>query len=204
MRLKEALTREIKTNKVQYLFIVFLMVVGISAGSVTVSNLKETAKQELYDYLTLILLTVKTGDINYFGVFIFSWLQNTLLFTAIAGFSLLMIGIPFVAALIIFKGFCIGFTIGVLSLKLGAGGFFAILAAMFIPNVVLIPCFCRAGAIGWNNSVTVFKDRRTPKTAKDRIVFAKPFLSDMLKIYLIVLVGVIFESFLSPVLLKLV
>lgn len=203
MQLKEALGRDIKANRVQYLFIVFLLVVGITAGTFTVSNLRESARHELSDYISLLLLTVKAGEIKYFGVFIFSWLQNTLLFLSITAFSLLMVGIPVVAAIIIFKGFCIGFTVGVLSLSFGTGGFFAIVVAMFLPNIILIPCFCRAGALGWNNSINVFRDRRTPKTPRDRLLFARPFFSAMVKIYLVSLIGVFIESFLSPALLSL-
>jgi len=201
MQLAEALNRNFKENRIKYLVIVFLLVVGITAGTFTVKNLRETAKQELKDYTLLLLITIKNSEIKYLPIVFFSWLQNTCFYLAVGAFSMLMAGIPVVAALIVFKGFCIGFTAGVLSLCFGSGGFFAIVSAVFLPGIVLLPCFLRAGMLGWDNSIKIIRDRRNPKTAKDRLIFARPFFNSMLKVYIIAQIGVLCESFISPFLL---
>ena len=105
VRINELIGRDIKNNKTKYIIIVFLFIVGITAGTFTVSNFRETAKQELKDYVLLLLAALKSSEVRHFSILIFSWLQNTVLYLVMGAFSLLMAGIPVVAALILFKGF---------------------------------------------------------------------------------------------------
>lgn len=194
---------DVLDNKLQYLILVFFLVMGITAGTFTVSNMTHINKLALLEYISMLLHSVKTQSIDYFSVFIHSFLQDTLIFGAIAMFSLLMIGMPAITAILIFKGFCVGFTVGALSLNIGSGGFLAIIFCTFIPNLVLLPCVCKAGVLGLNNSITVFKNRKIPNTARDRMISSKPHFARMFKVYLFSMIGVFLETLLTPALIKL-
>jgi stage II sporulation protein M len=113
-------------------------------------------------------------------------------------------GIPLIAVAMVFKGFCVGFTVGVLALNIGAGGFLAIIVCTFLPNLVLLPCICKAAVMGLNQSIIVIKCRRIPATARDKIISARPHLVKMLQVYLIALMGVALETLLTPALMMLI
>lgn len=195
---------DVMDNKVQYLLLIFFVLVGITAGTFSVGNLAGGAKQQLSEYINLIFVTIKYNSIDYFSIFINSFLQNTTLFAIITVFSLSMMGTPVICTAMVFKGFCVGFTVGVLALNIGAGGFLAIIVCTFLPNLVLLPCICKAGVMGLNQSIAVIRCRRIPATARDKIVSARPHLVKMLQVYLISLVGVVLETLLTPALMKLI
>ena len=195
---------DVMDNRFQYLLLVFFLLVGIAAGTFSVANFESGSKQQLSEYINLIFVTIKYNSIDYFSIFINSFLQNTILFAIITVFSLSMMGIPLIVAAMIIKGFCVGFTVGVLSLNIGAGGFLAIIVCTFLPNLVLLPCLCKAAVAGMNQSITVVKCRHIPATTRDKIVSARPYMVRMLKIFLISLVGVALETLLTPALMMLI
>ncbi len=201
--LKRRVSFDVFDNRIQYLLLVFFLVVGITAGTFTVSHMQPGEKTALTGYIDMLFLAVKTQEIDYFAVFFHAFLQNTLLFGAITLFSLVMLGVLMIPVVMVIKGFCVGFTVGVLSVNLGFTGFAAIVFCEFIPNLVLIPCILKAGVMGLNNTITVFKTRRVPSTTVDKLIMARPHFSKMLKVYFVSFIGVILESLLTPALIKL-
>lgn len=176
---------------------------GITAGTFTVSRMQPGEKTALTGYIDMLFSAVKTQSIDYFPVFFHAFLQDTLIFGAIGMFSLVMFGMLTIPVVMIAKGFCVGFAVGVLSINLGLGGFAAIVFCEFVPNIVLIPCVCKAGVMGLNNTITVIKNRRIPNTTKDRLLYSRPHIIRLFKVYFISLIGVILETFLTPALIKL-
>ena len=195
---------EVRDNKVQYLVLVFFLVAGIAAGTITVQNMQPTAKTEINNYIIILFTAIKTKTIDYFSILVNSFLQNSVLFAIIAMSSMVMIGLPIIAVTILAKGFFVGFTVGVLALNIGAGGFAAIVFCTFLPNIVLVPCILKAGTLGINNVVSVVKNRRIPGTTRDRLIQSTPHLRQVLKIYLVALIGVALETFLTPMLIKII
>jgi stage II sporulation protein M len=202
--IKRRVSEDVVDNRIQYLLLVFFLVVGITAGTFTVSNMEPGEKTALTGYMDSLISAVKTQEIDYFSVFIHAFLQDTLLFGAVTTFSLVMFGLLIIPVILIVKGFFVGFAVGALSVNLGFEGFLAILFCEFIPNLILIPCICKAGVTGFNNCITVMKNRRIPYTARDRLISSKPHISKMLKIYLISFIGVVLETLLTPALIKLI
>lgn len=201
---KRRIFTDVLDNKGQYLLIVFFLVVGITAGTFTVSNLQMGTKEALESYKDSLFISVKSIDPDFWGIFLHSFLNHTLIFGVVTVFSMMMLGIPVIAAALIFKGFCVGFTVGVLALDMSIGGFVAIVVCTFLPNLVLIPCICKAGVFGINNLIQVFKTRHIPKTPQDKLISSRPYLIKMLSVYAVGLVGVLIESLLTPALMKLV
>ncbi len=199
---KRRLVTDLLDNKGLYLLLVFFLVVGITAGTFTVNNMQDGSKDALDSYTGQLFLSVKTSPVDFTSVFFHALLQDTLLFGTITLFSLMILGIPAITLILVFKGFCVGFTVGVLALNLGAGGLLAIVFCTFLPNLVLIPCLLKAGVVGIGNAVDVFKMRRIPKTTADKLVMSRPLLVKMLIIFTVSLLGVLIQALLTPALMQ--
>ncbi len=199
---KRRLLTDVLDNKGLYLLLVFFLVMGITAGTFTVSNMQYGSKEALSSFVSALFLSVQTASVDFLKVFFHALLQNTLFFSIITMFSLMVLGIPFIALALIFKGFCVGFTVGVLALNHGLGGIIAIVFCVFLPNLVLIPCICKAGVLGIGNAVLVFKSRHIPKTSADKLIMSRPHFKKMLKVYAVSLLGVLIETLLTPVLIQ--
>ncbi len=199
---KRRLVTDLLDNKGQYLLLIFFLVVGITAGTFTVNNMQEGTKEALGSYTGQLFLTIKTSSVDFLSAFFHALLQDTLLLGVMTLFSLMVLGIPFIALTVVFKGFCVGFTVGVLALNMGAGGLLAIVFCTFLPNLVLIPCILKAGVVGIGNAVDVFKARRIPKTSVDKLIMSRPLFIKMLKVFAVSLVGVLIQALLTPVLIQ--
>jgi stage II sporulation protein M len=199
---KRRLLSDVLDNKGQYLLLVFFLVVGITAGTFTVSNLQDGSKEALSSFVSALFLSVQTSSVDFVKIFFHALLQDTLLFAAITMFSMMLLGLPFIALTLVIKGFCVGFTVGVLALNLGMGGLPAIIFCAVIPNLVLIPCICKAGVLGIANAVLVFKSRHIPKTSADKLMMSRPHFKRILKVYAVSLLGVLIETLLTPALIQ--
>ncbi len=203
-KLKMRFFSDVMDNKVQYLVLVFFLIIGITAGTFTLGNMKQGAKSELSEYINMLFIAIKYKSLDYFSIIFNSFLQNTVVFAIITMFSFAAIGILVVPIMLVIKGFCVGFTVGVLSLGFISGGFWAIVFCTFLPNLILLPCLCKAGVMCINNSIKVFKNRKIPKTNKDRLLYSRPHLIKIGKVYLIFMLGIGFETLLIPALTKLI
>jgi stage II sporulation protein M len=199
---KRRLVTDLLDNKGQYLLLIFFLVVGITAGTFTVNNMQQGTKEALDSYTGQLFLSVQTSSVDFLNIFFHALLQDTLLLGVITMFSLMVLGIPFIALTLVFKGFCVGFTVGVLALNLGAGGLLAIVFCTFLPNLVLIPCILKAGVVGLGNAVDVFKARHIPKTSVDKLAMSRPLFKKMLIIYAVSMLGVLIQALLTPVLIQ--
>jgi stage II sporulation protein M len=199
---KRRVLADLLDNKGQYLLLTFFLVVGITAGTFTVSNMQDGSKEALRSYVSAVFLSVQTSSVDFMKVFFHALLQDTLIFGFLALCSLMVLGIPLIALVMAAKGFLVGFTVGVLALNLGAGGFLAIVLCIFLSNLVLIPCTLKAGVLGLGNAIDVFKARHIPKTPTDKLMMSRPFFKRILAVYAVSLVGVLIESLLVPLLIK--
>ena len=143
--IKRRIYMDIADNRVQYLLLVFFLVVGITSGTFTVSHMQPGEKTALTGYMDMLFSAIKTQSIDYFVVCYCMRFCRTRFFSGLTMFSLLMLGIPVIPIIYHAKGFCVGFAVGVISLNLGFAGLAAIFFCVFIPNLVLIPCICKAG-----------------------------------------------------------
>lgn len=201
--LKRGVINEVSDNKVQYLLLVFFLVVGITAGTFTVSNMNAETKSALCSYAAVLFLSVKTAELNCWRIFFGAFFASTLYYGILAWLSMMTIGIAFIGVIMAVKGFCVGFTLGVLSLNFYGGGLWAIITCSLLPNIILLPCFCKAGVLSLNNSVDVFKNRRIPSTAHDRLKNSVPYFKRLAAVYFISILGVLIQTLLTPALIKL-
>lgn len=201
---KRRVLTDVLDNKIQYLLLVFFLVVGITAGTFTVGKLQIGTREALDTYKDALFVSVKSASPDFWGIFLHSLLYQTLVFCVIALFSMMMLGIPVIACVLVFKGFCVGFTVGVLALDMSAGSFLAITVCILLPNLILIPCVVKAGVLGFNNAILAFRTRRVPKTAHDKLLSSRPCFLRLLAVFAFGLIGVLIESLLTPALMKLI
>ena len=199
---KRRIREDVFDNKVQYLLLVFFLVVGITAGTFTVNNMQIDTKNALGSYAGVLFMTIKTMPIDYWRIFLNAILLNTLLFGLLTFFSMMAVGIMLITVVLAVKGFCVGFAVGVLALSFSGGGPFAIIACILLPSLVLLPCVCKAGVLCVNNAINVFKTRRIPSTTKDRVIQAAPHFRKMFGVYIASLLGVLIQTLLTPLLIQ--
>lgn len=203
-RYRQAILEDLSNNRTSYLIVVFFLLMGLSAGAFTAAHLPSGDQEDAVNYISWLVKTVKQADIDFFKVFYYSCLQNLCFFAIIVMFSFWPLTIPIVLLTEALKGFYIGFTIGILTLEYSANSFVLVLIVVMLPNLVLLPCFIKAGVSGIRNAVEIFKRRRIPSTSREKLGYARPFLVKILKVFLISLIGVLIQTLLTPLLIRVV
>lgn len=203
-RYKTAILEDLNHNKTAYLLVVFFILMGLSAGAFTAGKLPDADKADATNYMSVLLDSVKHTQLDFLKVFYYSCLQNVSFFAIIIIFSFWPLTIPILLFVESLKGFYIGFAIGVLTLEFSANSFLLVLLVVMLPNLILLPCFIKAGVLGIGNAMAVFKNRKIPSTSRDKILNARPYFIKICKVFLISLLGVLFETILTPLLIKIV
>ena len=160
--MKEIIKKHIIANKKEYIIVTLIFIIGIFLGVLFVNNLQEAQKTEVNTYLGNFIQKLKdTEDLKSFELLKTSIYQNITLAVTIWFFGTTVIGIPIVFGIILYRGFCLGYTIScsVLFLGLTKGIIFSIVS-IFLQSILFIPAILALGVSGFKLYKSIIKDNR--------------------------------------------
>ncbi len=155
-----AIKENIQNNLKAYIVICVIFAVGIFLGVMIVNQTEDKSQIENYinTYIDETKL-IENGDYLH-------ELQNDIKDNIILVFSLwfagtTIIGIPIVFGIILFRGFCLGYTIASCVFVLGRlKGIMFILMTIFLQNIIFIPAIIMLGVSSIKLYTSIIKDRR--------------------------------------------
>ncbi|MEE0699840.1 MAG: stage II sporulation protein M [Bacilli bacterium] len=198
------LNETIKKERALLTFVLIIFILGIVIGSLFINFVTEADKNLLVSQVETFFSSIKKLGTDVFGIKVFSSgvLNNFLQLTIIFVLGVSMVGIPAVILILFFKGFMLGTTLSTIILKYqvkGVLGCFLYVFPVMIVNVIIYVFF---------SFFAVYVSLRFLKALfkKDNLNF-KAFLGKYLLAFLLSLVLMaitcLFDSFLTPLLLKL-
>ena len=155
-----AIKENIQNNLKAYIVICVIFAVGIFFGVMIVNQTEDKSQIENYintyidetkliengDYLHELQKDIKDNIILVFSL----WFAGTTI-----------IGIPIVFGIILFRGFCLGYTIASCVFVLGKlKGIMFILMTIFLQNIIFIPAIIMLGVSSIKLYTSIIKDRR--------------------------------------------
>ena len=189
-------------NKKEYAIVFLIFVVGIFSGVFFINNIQEEPKTEIINYLNQFVEKFKGLEkINSIELLKNSIMQNVILAITIWFFGTTVIGIPIVFGIIIYRGFCLGYTISLCITIMGLGkGISFVLVTLLLQNILLIPAILALAVSGIKLYKSIVKDKRK-ENIKLEILRHTVFSIIML---IVLLIASVVEIFMSTNLLKLV
>lgn len=189
-------------NKKEYAIIFFVFIIGIFSGVFFINHLQEGPKTEITNYLNQFIEKFKSlENINYIQLLQNTIMQNAILAIVIWFFGTTVIGIPVVFAIILYRGFCLGYTISLCITIMGLGkGISFVLITLVLQNILFIPAIIAIAVSGIKLYKSIVKDK-TKENIKLEILRHTVFSVIML---IILCISAIVEIFLSTNLLKMV
>lgn len=187
-------------NKKEYLLVALLFIVGVFFGVFFVNNMQETQKMEVTEYFKTFIENVKnTETLNYMELLKESMQQNILLAIILWFFGTTVIGIPIVFGVVLYRGFCLGYTIAVCISVMGVSqGIPFVLILLLLQNILFVPAILALAVSGFKLYKSIIKDRKK-ENIKIEVVRHTIFSFIML---LILLLSSMVEIFLSTNILK--
>lgn len=145
----------------EYFLVTIIFVIGIIIGVIFINNLSENQSNEISTYINSFLENIKNNNnFNYADLFKDSVIQNLVLVVTLWFVGATLIGIPLVFAIVLFRGFCLGYTISAVMHVLGIpNGIVFVLTSMFLQNIIFIPAVIALAVSGIRLYHIVVKDR---------------------------------------------
>lgn len=140
-KLKNVILNDIYNNLKTYIIVTAIFLIGIILGVVFINNINDTQKTEIGQYINEFITSLKENyEINKGELLKTSLLENLKLVLGMWFIGSTVIGIPIVLGIVIYRGFCIGYTISSAIAVLGTQkGIVFFLTTIFAQNIIIIP-----------------------------------------------------------------
>ncbi len=200
IKLLEMLKEHVKNNKKEYMIVALLFVIGIFLGVLFINHIQEGQKTEITEYFNTFTKKMRSMEtINSMALLKNSMGQNIILAIVLWFFGTTVIGLPVVFGIVLYRGFCLGYTIAVCVTIMGLPqGLWFVLILLLLQNILFIPAMLALAVSGFKLYKSIIKDRNK-ENIKIEVVRHTVFSFLML---LVLMLASVVEIFLSPNILK--
>ncbi len=200
IKLLETIKEHISNNKKEYILVLLLFVIGIFLGVFFINNMEETSKKEVTNYMNTFVNNMKeVQNLDYIGLLKDSIWKNILLAIILWFFGTTVIGIPIVFGLVVYRGFCLGYTIAICITIMGiTKGILFILILLLLQNILFIPAILALAVSGFKLYKSIIKDRNKENI---KIEVLRHTIFSFIMILVMILASVL-EIFVSTSILK--
>lgn len=192
----------LRENRVLFLWILLFLLIGIVLGSYTVYYMGDYSKLEMGSYFNNFLEFMNGQEVNYKEILFSSIKSIVPMVLIIIALGYTLIGFPFILLINLVKGYVLGFSLSTIVTILGGKGVGVIFSTIIIQNLILVPIIILISIVAMKNSLVKFKslgkDTNVNYGSKGEYIMIQGIL------FLIIPIGIIIETYISPNLLKLV
>ena len=141
IKLLNTIKEHVINNAKEYIIVSLIFIIGIFLGVMFINNIQEGQKTEITSYMNNFIEKLKeTPNLDNIELLKVSIWQNVIFALLLWFFGTTVIGIPIVFGLILYRGFCLGYTISVCITIMGLSkGILFTLISLLLQNIILIP-----------------------------------------------------------------
>ncbi len=202
LKLKDIIVNHIASNSKEYIIVTLLFIIGIFLGVLFVNNIKNDEFDSVQNYITTFIQKFKENpNIDSGELLKTSIIKNLILALSLWFFGTTVIGIPIVFGILIYRGFCLGYTISTFISTIGiAKGLAFVFSNMLLQTVIFIPAILAISVSGFKLYKSIVKDKRKENV---KIEIIRHTIFSALMTILLCLSSVV-EVFISNNLLKII
>lgn len=151
-----------KNNSKEYILVILIFLIGLLMGVMFINNSSKENENIIVTYILDFVEKFKSIENIDKASLVADSIKNNLLLAIIiwlAGTTI--IGMPVVLGLILFRGFCLGFTISSITFTFGVGkGILFCILTIFLQNIFFIPAILTMGVSSIKLYKSIINDRR--------------------------------------------
>ena len=199
--IKEVVLNHIYQNFKAYLIVTIIFIIGIVAGIIFINNTDEAQSAEIGNYITNFISSLKQDyHIDKLELLKRSLGDNFILILTMWFIGSTVIGIPIIFGIVLFRGFCIGYTISSIIATLGVQkGILFLFTTIFLQNLIFIPVIICMAVSCIRLYKSIMKDKRKENIKIE--IIRHTLVSIVLIVFL--LIASLLESYISTNLLML-
>ena len=196
------LMESLKENKITFLWVLLFFLVGIVLGSYTVYYMSDFNRVEITTYFNNFLEFLGGNSVSYTSILVDSIKSILPMVVMIVLLGYTAVGTPIILMMDLAKGYVIGFTFSLIVSMLGSKGIMLVLSGLMLQNLIFIPIIMLISVLAIRHSVTKLK----MGVSRDRVKLdvSKAYLNFQGLLSLIIISGILIETYISPNLIRLV
>ena len=198
---KDLIIRHLYDNFKLYLIVIIIFIIGIVAGVIFINNVNGDQATEIQNYITEFINLLKQDYHIDTGLLLKKSLSdNLILIITMWLLGSTVIGIPIVMGIVLFRGFCIGYSVSAIIATLGVQkGILFFVVTMLLHNLIFIPVIVCMTISCMKLYKSIMKDRRRENIKIE--IIRHTLISIVLSLFLVV--ASLIESYVSTNLLML-
>ncbi len=159
---KEKILNHIYENLKSYIIVIIIFIIGIVVGVIFINNTNESQSTEIQGYINNFINSLKQDyHIDKVELIKNSLGDNIVLIASMWFIGSTVIGIPIVLGIVLFRGFCIGYTAASIIGVLGAQkGILFLFTTIFLQNLIFIPVILCMAVSCIKLYKSIMKDKR--------------------------------------------
>ncbi|ELC8429862.1 stage II sporulation protein M [Clostridium perfringens] len=196
------LMESLKENKITFLWVLLFFLVGIVLGSYTVYYMSDFNRVEITTYFNNFLEFLGGNSVSYTSILVDSIKSILPMVVIIVLLGYTAVGTPIILMMDLAKGYVIGFTFSLIVSMLGSKGVMLVLSGLMLQNLIFIPIIMLISVLAIRHSVTKLK----MGVSRDRVKLdvSRAYLNFQGLLSLIIISGILIETYISPNLIRLV
>ncbi|HAT4282508.1 TPA: stage II sporulation protein M [Clostridium perfringens] len=196
------LMESLKENKITFLWVLLFFLVGIVLGSYTVYYMSDFNRVEITTYFNNFLEFLGGNSVSYTSILVDSVKSILPMIVIIVLLGYTAVGTPIILMMDLAKGYVIGFTFSLIVSMLGSKGVMLVLSGLMLQNLIFIPIIMLISVLAIRHSVTKLK----MGVSRDRVKLdvSRAYLNFQGLLSLIIISGILIETYISPNLIRLV
>lgn len=199
--IKDAILRHLYENIKLYIIVTIIFVIGITTGVIFINNTTGEEATEIQSYITEFINLLKQGYHVDTGALLKKSLSDNLILILVMWLlGSTVVGIPIVIGIVLFRGFCIGYSVSAIIATLGVQkGILFFIVTMLLHNLIFIPVIICMTISCLKLYKSIMKDKRRENIKL--AIIRHTLISIMLSILLVI--ASLIESYVSTSLIML-
>jgi len=191
----------IRQNIALYIFLSLFLIAGIILGSISVNMVSDGQLNNILSFINGFLSNVNNISFDSSTVFYLSLSNNLKTALVLILLGITVIGAPLIFALILFRGFSLGFTVGFFIGELGIKGAIFSLFSILPQNIFIIPSILSIGVAGIAFSATIFKNRGRLYPGEYSQIMTS-YMAFNVFFCIVLVMSSLIEGYISPIFIK--
>ena len=160
--IKQMILNHFYENIKTYIIVIVLFIIGIIVGIAFINNINVEQEAEITGYITNFINSLKQDyHIDKLELLKKSLGDNLILILTMWFIGSTVIGIPIIFGIVLFRGFCVGYTISSIIGSLGVQkGLVFLLSTVFLQNIIFIPVIICMTVSCMRLYKSIMKDKR--------------------------------------------
>ena len=202
-KIKRWLFKQLQDNFINYFLVTVIFAIGIVIGAATIKILDIDQKNDIILFLNSFFKAIDGNNFDNLLILKQSFIDNFKTIGLIWLTGIIVIGVPIIPIIVLFRGFALGFTVGFLVNEYGIKGFLFSILGILPHNLFIIPGIISIASTGMAFSINSVKNRKL-KVRNNNLYFNIINYSVLILVFCIFIVaGCLVEAYISPIFLRL-